>query len=79
MDHDDIQVRSLDGLAGRIREARDLAARSRAEAAEMTEPMHEAAAMARRLADDLDAFADRYEPELRRLQASSAVTWRSPT
>jgi len=79
VDHDDIPMRSLEGLAGRIRDARDLAARSRAEAAEMTEPMHEAASVARRLADDLDAFADRYEPELRRLQASSEVTWRSPT
>ena len=65
------RIDGLDHLAARVRQARELAARSRAGAAEMQE-QPEVAAAARQLADDLDRFADKYEPILRRPGATES-------
>jgi hypothetical protein len=70
--HDDAdRIDGLDQLAARFRQARELAAQSRAGAADMQQ-QPEVAAAARQLADDLDRFADKYEPILRRLGATES-------
>lgn len=69
-DDGDVRIDGLDQLVDRVRQTRELAARSRAGAADVQKP--EVAAAARQLADDLDRFADKYEPILRRPGATES-------
>jgi hypothetical protein len=69
-DDGDVRVDGIDQLVARVRQTRALAAQSRAGAADEQKP--EVAAAARQLADDLDRFADKYEPILRRPGATES-------
>jgi hypothetical protein len=69
-DDGDVRIDGLDQLVARVRQTRELAVQSRAGAADEQKP--EVAAAARQLADDLDRFADKYEPILRRPAATES-------
>jgi hypothetical protein len=69
-DDGDVRIDGIDQLVARVRQTRELAAQSRVAAADEQKP--EVAAAARQLADDLDRFADKYEPILRRPGATES-------